>query len=413
MSHYEYPTLVRTMRTVSQLIKEVSRLRTEEAMAPLIASAGQKPWHSEDMRYLAEVLAHSGRKLSFSTDQSAADVASTGGPSSLSTLLCPLYLRTWGFVVPKLGVPGRPAGGIDVLAQLRGYKIDLTAKEVREVIDRCGYAHFLAGAEFAPLDAALFRFRQKIGAKNIPALAVASILSKKIACGVKFAGLDVRTASHGNFGSNFAEAADAARAFCAAAAAAEVTPVAFLTDARTPYQPFIGRGESLIALREIFKKGGDAWLADHNDQCRLMTAHVAALREGAAPEGDIEDAFLDNIEAQGSSKEAFYERADLVEKMSRRDLSAERDGFIWLDLNELRAVFVDANSHGVDQSVFSDELGIILRARPGAYVRRGDLLASVRADDAVWQLVAARLTKCFSISDLLDYAPGVEEIIRA
>jgi hypothetical protein len=43
-----------------------------------------------------------------------ADVASTGGPSSLSTLLCPLFLRVGGLVVPKLGVPGRPAGGTNM-----------------------------------------------------------------------------------------------------------------------------------------------------------------------------------------------------------------------------------------------------------------------------------------------------------
>lgn len=382
-------------------------------MASVIASAGQKSWRSEDMRYLAEVLANSGARLSFPTDLSTADIASTGGPSSLSTLLCPLYLRTRGFVVPKLGVPGRPAGGIDVLAQLRGYKIDLTAKEARQVIDRCGYAHFVAGAEFAPLDAALFRFRQKIGAQNIPTLAVASILSKKIACGVKFAGLDVRTASHGNFGSNFAEAGDAARAFCTASVAAGLTPVAFLTDARSPYQPFIGRGESLIALRKIFEKSGDAWLAEHNDRCLLMAAHVTTLRYGAPPAGEIADAFMSNIEAQGSSKEAFYERADFVERLPRRDLLAERDGFFWLEMTELRAVFGEANSYSADPSVFSDALGVILRARPGTYVRSGDLLASIRAEETVWQLVERNLTKCFRISDLLDYAPGMEDVIRA
>jgi thymidine phosphorylase len=281
------------------------------------------------------------------------------------------------------------------------------------VIARCGYAHFLAGAEFAPLDAALFRFRQKVGAQDIPALAVASILSKKIACGVNFAGLDVRTAPHGNFGSDFDEARDTANAFCSAAAASGVTPVAFLTDARAPYQPFIGRGESLMALQRIFERREDAWLGDHNDKCRLMAAHVTALRQGAAPGGEIADVFMNNLEAQGSSKEAFYERVDFVEKLPRRDLLAERDGFIWLEMTELRAVFVDANSRSADPSVFSDALGIILRARPGAYVRCGDLLASIRAEDAVWQLVEQRLTKCFRVFDLLDYAPRMEEVIRA
>ena len=212
---------------------------------------------------------------------------------------------------------------------------------------------------------------------------------------MKFAGLDVRSAPHGNFGSDFYKARDAANAFCSAAAAAGVTPVAFLTDARTPYQPFIGRGESLLALRQIFEKREDPWLGEHNDQCRLMAAHVTALHQGTAPEGEIVEAFIENIEAQGSSKEGFYERVYLVEKLPRRDLLAERDGFIWLEMTELRAVFVDANSRSADPSIFSDALGIILRARPGTYVRCGDLLASIRAEDAVWQLVERRLTKCF------------------
>jgi thymidine phosphorylase len=402
------------MKTVLQRIEELPRLGNEEAMASLIASFDQNLWRSEEMCRLAEVLAHSGSQLSFTPNQLTADVASTGGPGSLSTLLCPLYLRSSGFLVPKLGVPGRPAGGIDVLAQMRDYKIDLTATEVSQVIDRCGYAHFLAGAEFAPLDAALFRFRQKVGAQNIPALAVASILAKKIACGVTFVGLDVRTASHGNFGSDFTEARDAARTFCAAAAVSGKLAVAILTDARFPFQPFVGRGESLLALRKLFEGRADPWLVEHDERCRLMAAHLTVLRGPTAVSGsEIEEAFFENIEAQGSSKEAFDEKTDFIENVSRRDLLADRDGFVQIRMSELRDVFVEANSKGADQNIFPDGLGVILRTKPASYVRRGDLLASIRTEDAVWKILGERLTKCFSISDLLDYAPGVEETIRA
>ena len=53
---------------------------------------------------------------------SIADVASTGGPGSLSTLLPPFVLSTLGCNVVKLGVPGRSAGAIDSLATLPGRK---------------------------------------------------------------------------------------------------------------------------------------------------------------------------------------------------------------------------------------------------------------------------------------------------
>ena len=172
-------------------------------MAAVIASARSGAWGGDEMRRLAVALAESGTRLVLPEGRTTADVASTGGPASLSTLLCPLYLRDLGFVVPKLGVPGRPAGGIDVLAQVPGYQVELDATEMFRVLDRCGYAHFLAGPEFAPLDAALFRYRQKAGAQNVTALAVASILAKKIACGLNLAGLDVRVAPHGEFRGGF------------------------------------------------------------------------------------------------------------------------------------------------------------------------------------------------------------------
>ena len=175
-------------------------------MAAVIASAATGGWQFNHMLRLAEVLANSGTTISFASGEPVADVASTGGPASLSTLLCPIFLRAFGFVVPKLGVPGRPAGGIDVLAQVKGYKVALDPREVRRALDQCGYAHFMAGPEFAPLDASLFQYRQRIGAQEIPSLAVASILAKKIACGLTVAGLDVRVAPHGNFGPDFGSA---------------------------------------------------------------------------------------------------------------------------------------------------------------------------------------------------------------
>lgn len=403
------------MNTNSNLIDDFSRLQTESAMSRIVSAVKAEQFGADDLCRLAEAMGRSGAMIDISRDHPTADLASTGGPGSLSTLLAPLYLRAFGLYVPKLGVPGRPAGGIDVLAQIPGYRIRLLAPEVMAILSRCGYAHFLAENVFAPLDAAFFRYRQKIGAQNVPALAIASLLAKKIACGVKFAGLDVRVAPHGNFGANYDEARWAARTFCAAARNAGIEAVASLTDARIPYQPYIGRGEALLALRMIMDKRADPWLAEHNDRCRLMAAQTATMSPGSrlSQEFDIAKVFVEHLEAQGSSKEAFYNKTHLIAAAVNRELSADRDGFLRVDVPELRSVFAAVNSRGAGAAGFPDELGVILRQRPGAYVRRGDLLASVRADDAIWHEFAEALTKCFQVVELLDYAPGLEEVIRA
>ncbi len=317
------------MKSHPALIDEFARLQTEQAMSRIVSAVTVEEFGVDDLCRLADSMGRSGAIIDISRDHPTADLASTGGPGSLSTLLAPLYLRAYGLFVPKLGVPGRPAGGIDVLAQIPGYRIKFSAPEVLEILLRCGYAHFLADV-FAPLDAVFFRYRQRVGAQNVPTLAIASLLAKKIACGVKFAGLDVRVAPHGNFGASFGEARQAARIFCAAARVAGIEAVASLTDARTPYQPYIGRGESLLALRLIFDGRADAWLTEHIDLCRLMAAQAASLWSASRqPDGfDISKVFYENLEAQGSSKEAFFEKTNVLAAATRHELYASREGFL-------------------------------------------------------------------------------------
>jgi thymidine phosphorylase len=405
---------VQKMKRALELIEDLARNPSDEAMASVVASAVGAKWEVGEITRLAEVLATSGTILAFSTAAPVADVASTGAPASLSTLLCPLYLRNLGFVVPKLGVPGRPAGGIDVLAQVPGYRVTLDAAAVRAVLDLCGYAHFLAGPDFAPSDAALFEHRQKVGAQNVAPLAVASILAKKIACGLTHAGLDVRVAVHGNLGADFVAARAAAKSFCLAAAAAGIVAVAGLSDARTPYQPYIGRGESLLALRELVAGRADAWLGEHADRCRLLAAHVGVLRpERAVSSGEIAKPLFENITAQGGTEEAFFEKTDAVARAPRKEITADHEGFLSLDIPGLRSVFVAVNAPDAGQTRFADNLGLILRRKPGSYVRWGDAVASVRADDAIWAAFAPSLIKCFQIVESMDYAPGMEEFVRA
>ncbi|MEL6306332.1 MAG: hypothetical protein AAFQ20_16320, partial [Bacteroidota bacterium] len=175
----------------------------EMSMDKLINLAKNDKLKDEEVLYLATVLAKSGRQLKIPNALTAADIPSTGGPSSLSTLICPLILRELGFLVPKLGVPGRPAGAIDILYQIPGYKVDFNSDELNECLKKNGYCHFLAGDNFTPADAKFFQYRAKVNATSVPPLVIASILSKKIAVGLKLTGLDIRVSKSGNLYESF------------------------------------------------------------------------------------------------------------------------------------------------------------------------------------------------------------------
>lgn len=336
---------------------------------------------------LAEALASSGSVLR--RGHLCADIASTGGPSSLSTLLCPLFLVGSGFTVRKIGVPGRPAGGIDVLGTLNGYRMTLTADEVNKGVAEAGYVHILAGETWAPADAALFRYRQQQGTQAVPALAMASLLAKKLAAGVGVAGLEARIAPHGNFGASADEGRRSALLYCRVAEMLGLDAVVVLTDASVPFQPYIGRGEALAALWKVVRNdmADDTWLAEHARLCSIMVEVV--VNKAHSGISDVQSAgrqpvqvLTAHLEAQGSSITELVRRIDETLAQERRTLVADADGYVKFDLRRIRTIiggFAAAEDPGDIESEFADPAGVRLLCPPGQRIRRGEPVVELRS----------------------------------
>jgi pyrimidine-nucleoside phosphorylase len=117
------------------VIRALGDAGTREDFRALITWAEQTAVLDEDVALLAERLAESGVRLQMEDD--AADVASTGGPSSLSTLVCPLQLRALGSAFRSLvSRVGRPEAWT-CWARSPGYRIHLEPAEVAAVLSRC------------------------------------------------------------------------------------------------------------------------------------------------------------------------------------------------------------------------------------------------------------------------------------
>ena len=332
---------------------------------------------------LALQLAGSGDRLSLPS-KATADLASTGGPTSLSTLLGPLWLAASGWVVPKLGVAGRPAGGIDVMSLVPGYRVEMTRIEALKVIDHCGYAHLEAGTIFSPADGHLFNLRQQRGAQAVPALAIASLLAKKLAVGVRSVLLDVRTAPFGNFGANVDEARANAKRFCRVANLLGIKGACVVTDACAPYQPFVGRSEALLGLAALFSGQGDAWCRSHVEDCGDWIENAFGFNGSKRPSiPDLEKVFIKNLLAQGATTAAFGEAVEKVRTAPRFTIASEREGNLSYDVGLMRSVLL------VDQQEspgghYPDGAGVILHVPPGARIRKGDAIFSVRLKRTDW-----------------------------
>ncbi|MCY4518989.1 MAG: hypothetical protein OXB99_17285, partial [Acidimicrobiaceae bacterium] len=235
---------------MSTFRRAVEALPTRGPNAVGAAIASSAPDASpEELARLTEVLTDSGTFIGEPTAERI-DIASTGGPGSLTTLLAPLFAAS-SALVSKIAVPGRPAGGIDTLGSIPGFETELDLGGARAVLSSCGYLHTTAGHHFCPLDAAFFEWRKNNGAQAIPELAIASLLAKKLAAGVGRVVLDIRVGPHGNFGADLGTAKDNAHLFIEVADILEMEAICVLTGISGLAQPFIGRGEALIALALI------------------------------------------------------------------------------------------------------------------------------------------------------------------
>lgn len=368
---------------------------------------------------LTRDLVSSGETLSWEFDSS--DVASTGGPASLSTLLTPLALVALGEKVVKLAVPGRPAGAIDALGTMPNYKVSLSRAEVAAAVSKSGFAHFLADGRFAPLDARLFDFRRRAGAVNVPALAAASLLSKKVAVGVLNVGLDVRVGSYGNFGTDLESARANAKMFCDIGIQLGLRTTAFLSGDADSIQPWIGRGEVLVALAKaiglIDCDEGDQWLEAHSNRCIEM-ARLTVGTDRQVSKHALCSALELHLKEQGTTLAEFEERCVAIAHAPRVAINAKQSGTLSVNFNLVREILVDLQARSELDRLsprFADPAGLLLASRPGTAVEKDAPLAFVRADVADLESTLVKLSGSFEVTEATSLtAPegGQLEVVR-
>lgn len=368
---------------------------------------------------LAEALAASGEIWSWPAAlRPLCDVPSTGGPSSLTTLLCPYILAACGCFVPKVSVPGSMAGALDVLGLLKGFRTDLDRAAMLRALESSKIAHTANTSSLAPADAYLFQMRKKIGKKSVPSLAIASLLSKKIAVSCESSAVDIRCGTAGNMGSDYSTCERNAALFVEVAARLGIATSCVVTDISEPRIPFLGRSESLIALNTALSATNlHPWLSDHIEVCIAIAGEAlraAKLANNGPAAAELarttlvtqraQAAFYAHLEAQGTGINSVETLLESYRSSPRRLVISQHAGYIaHIEINRLKRILARVNQPFPERN---DRLGLTCLKRQGMQVEAGEPLLEFRHDANVdVAAVEAAVADAARAFDIVDHPP--------
>ena len=198
---------------------------------------------------LTDAMLRSGKILDF-TDipKPKADKHSTGGVGDKTSLLIAPFAAAAGVCVPMISGRGlgHTGGTLDKLESIPGYRVDLSLKEFRSVLDVAGFAMNGQTDEIAPADKKLYALRDATATVEAIPLIVASIISKKGAAGLDAMVIDVKTGS-GAFMHEPDRARELARALVTTGNSLGVLTQALMTDMNQPLGRAVGNS---VEVRE-------------------------------------------------------------------------------------------------------------------------------------------------------------------
>ncbi|GAA4882834.1 thymidine phosphorylase [Serinicoccus chungangensis] len=327
----------------------------------------------------------SGERMDFSSlSRPTADKHSTGGVGDKITLPLAPLVAACGVAVPQLSGRGlgHTGGTLDKLEAIPGWRASLSNEEMLDQLEDVGAVICAAGSGLAPADKRLYALRDVTGTVEAIPLIASSIMSKKIAEGTGTLVLDVKVGS-GAFMKTEADARELAETMVALGQDAGVHTVALLTDMSTPLGLTAGNGVEVAESVEVLAGGGPKDVVD------LTVALAREMLQGAGvTDVDPADALADGramdvwrrmIAAQGGDPDA-----SMPESQESQEVLADADGV--LTRLDALAVGVAAWRLGAGRARKEDPVqaaaGVVLHAKPGDEVRKGQPLMTLHTDDA-------------------------------
>lgn len=349
----------------------------------------------EETAWLTDAMVCSGTRLDLSEIPGLkVDKHSTGGVGDKTSLVVAPLAAACGVPVPMMSGRGlgHTGGTLDKLESIPGFRVDLSAAEMKAALKRTRCAMIGQTAQIAPADRKLYALRDVTGTVESIPLISASIMSKKIAEGIDALVLDVKSGS-GAFMKTAQRSKQLAQSIVSIGTAAGVKTEAVITAMDTPLGLAVGNALEVAECVAVLKGAGP------DDVVQLsveLTARMLVLGK-AAPDrpsadarvraaiasGEGLDRFRLIVEQQGGDPRVIDDLRRLPAAPRRHVVRAGHAGFLTRVDAECvgrASVALGAGRDRVEDPV-DPAVGIVLLAKPGREVVAGDGLFELHYAD--------------------------------
>lgn len=310
MTEVSAPLLIRKVQNKTPLTKEeiTNLIRgfekgsiPEYQMSAFLMAVYYQDLSLEEKEHLTNALLTSGHQMKWPTEKAHyVDKHSTGGTGDKTSLILAPLLAALGYKVPMMSGRGlgHTGGTLDKLESLTGLRTDLSLTEFEELTKKYNLAFIGQTKELCPADKKLYALRDVTCTVSSLPLITASIVSKKIAEGVKGLVYDVKTGS-GAFIKNFEDSKKLAESLVQTSEKLGAKSVALITDMSQPLGRYVGNRCEMFECFKILENSSEhkELFKDTTELSLHLTARLMEIHEPDQSYDDLYNKAKDCLES--------------------------------------------------------------------------------------------------------------------
>ena len=401
--------------------------RPDYQMSALLMAIYFKGMTYEETSLMTLAMADSGDRLDLSgIDGINVDKHSTGGVGDKTTLILAPIVAACGGKVAKMSGRGlgNTGGTIDKLESIPGFRTALTEEEFIKNVNETGLALTGQTGNLAPADKKIYALRDVTASVDSIPLIASSIMSKKIASGADAIVLDVKV-GNGAFMKNMQDAEKLAKQMVMIGTNSGRNTIAVISDMNEPLGYAVGNALEVKEAVDTLKGRGPE---DVVELClelgaqMLIASEITDDRQAAVDmlKKSIEDGsayakFAEFVKRQGGDVSVLDDCDSIINASYIVNVVSENSGYVSSIQSELigeTAMILGGGRQNKGDDI-DHSVGVVLSKKVGDKVDKGDVIATIYANDKD-KIEAANelIVKAFAIQkEIVDTYPLIKRII--